>query len=525
MIRKNLIFGATLMASLMLMVTMTAAIEHQSYEPVSFERYNMIPAESLQLIKKDLSPVKEMATLAEPLGLGYHPAVSSDGTDMVFAFESTDYENVIFGAYSTSTNEFIEAGGWETNYPPEAPDVDSCGSGRYIGTFVPNYLDNTGIIYMAQFSDIYDPNTWLLYSADLSDNGLDNIVDIAVGGHTPEDETQLDYLFGGYSYICDYYDADEDEYYESTMSYLYSQPDGDGVIYGLPSYYATRGVIGCTSVSMDIDPVTSESYAVWSYDNSGNMDIFVQQVDYGTWQDSGQGFQVHPSVRTKTVRSAGNDNYVDVAALNDNAIIVSERDGAIAAYYTTNGGFTYQESIISDAGVKPRVTYLDDSIATCQFSKNDGLYYSITLNNGETWTTPEKISGTDDITTTTQVADICKLGTVYESLGDIYYEPIDFSIPILQINSVSGGLGITVEIGNVGSAEATDKEYNISVTGGQFNLINKQITGTISIPAGSTKTIETGIIFGLGDITIDVKIDTLRKTVTGKQLLIFSQLE
>ena len=30
---------------------------------------------------------------------------------------------------------------------------------------------------------------------------------------------------------------------------------------------------------------------------------------------------------------------------------------------------------------------------------------------------------------------------------------------------------------------------------------------------------------GLGDITIDVKIDTLRKTVTGKQLLIFSQLE
>lgn len=516
-------FGAIIVVTLMLMVSLSVAVEQQ---PLSYETTDNIvgklPVDKINIFESK-SNVEEASTLAEPLVMGIHPAVTSDGSEIFFAFESTDEENVLFAGYAPETNELISAGAWENIYPPESPDVDSCGSGRYIGTYVPNYLDNTGMINLVEIGDIYDVNTWLAYGVDFSDNGFENIFDIAVGGYTPEDQEEWEFNYGGSAYITDYYDAETGEFYEATISYLYTTPDGS-VVYGLPSYFANRGISGCTSVSMDIDQVTSESYEVWTFDNDGNMEIFVNQQNYGEWDDS-PGFEVHPSVRTKTIRSAGNDNYADVAALNDNAIVVSERDESVVAYYSTNGGFSYKESLISPTGFKPRVTYLDESIATCQFTKEDGVYYSITLNDGETWTSPELIPDTDGVSTAEQSADICKLGSVYETVGEIYYEQIDFEVPILEINSVSGGIGVSVEIGNVGNGDASEKEYEVTITGGQFDLIDKQITGTLSIPAGSTKSIDTGIIFGLGPINIDIKVGTLRQTVTGKQLLIFTQLE
>jgi len=521
--KNNMTFGAIIMVALMLMVSLTVAVEQQSLTENTEKMYGTITMEKINFIKTNPN-VEKLSTLAEPLGMGIHPAVSSDGTDMVFAFESTDEENVVFGGYSTATNEWIAAGGWENIYPPESPDVDSCGSGRYIGSYVPNYLDNTGVVNIVEISDIYDTGTWLAGYLDLSTYGFENIVDIAVGGYTPEDQEERLYNFGGYSFITDYYDSETGEFYESTISYTYPNPE-ESYVFGSGAYFGERGITGCTSVSMDIDPVTFESYAAYTYDNNGNMEIFVIQENFGEWEDLGGGFLVHPSIRTKTIRSAGNDNYVDVAALNDKAIIVSERDESVVAYYSTNGGFSYSESVVSPSGYKPRVTYLDDSIATCQFTKDDGVYYSITLNDGETWTTPEKIPDTDGASTTEQSADICKLGSVYETVGEIYYEQINFEVPILEINSVSGGIGVSVEIGNVGNGDASEKEYEVAITGGQFDLIDKQITGTLSIPAGSTKSIDTGIIFGLGPINIDIKVGTLRQTVTGKQLLIFTQLE
>ena len=516
-------FGAIIMVALMLMVSLTVAVEQQSlsYETTD-TMVEKIPVDKINII--DNKPhIKETSMLAEPLAMGIHPTVSSDGSEILFAFESTDEENVIFAGYSPETNELISAMAWENIYPPESPDVDSCGSGRYIGTYVPNYLDTTGMINLVEIGDIYDMDTWAAYGVDFSDNGFENIFDIAVGGYTPEDSEEWEFNYGGLAYITDYYDAETGEFYEATISYLYSTPDGS-VVYGLPSYFANRGIVGCTSVSMDIDQGTSESYEVWTFDNDGNMEIFVNQQNYGEWDDS-YGFDAHPSVRTKTIRSAGNDNYADVAALNDNAIVVSERDESVVAYYSTNGGFSYQESIISSTGFKPRVTYLDDSIATCQFAKDDGLYYSVTLDAGVSWTSPEKIPDTDGVSTMEQSADICKLGSVYETVGEIYYEQINFDVPILEINSISGGIGVSVEIGNVGTGDASDREYTLTITGGQFDMIDKEITGTLSVPSGSTKTIDSGIIFGLGPVTIDVKVGTLRQSVTGKQLLIFTQLD
>ena len=75
------------------------------------------------------------------------------------------------------------------------------------------------------------------------------------------------------------------------------------------------------------------------------------------------------------------------------------------------------------------------------------------------------------------------------------------------------------------TGDASDREYTLTITGGQFDMIDKEITGTLSVPSGSTKTIDSGIIFGLGPVTIDVKVGTLRQSVTGKQLLIFTQLD
>jgi hypothetical protein len=90
--------------------------------------------------------------------------------------------------------------------------------------------------------------------------------------------------------------------------------------------------------------------------------------------------------------------------------------------------------------------------------------------------------------------------------------------------TVSGGLGIHVKITNEGTADATDISCQVHVEGGILHRINKTTQETITVPVDETKTVDTGMILGLGSIQVTVMVDDQTKTITGTQLLILTLL-
>ena len=69
---------------------------------------------------------------------------------------------------------------------------------------------------------------------------------------------------------------------------------------------------------------------------------------------------------------------------------------------------------------------------------------------------------------------------------------------------VIGGLGVTVDISNVGDEDATDIDWSITVNGGILGFINKSINGNIPLIKPDETEKKTVIPFGLGPITITV---------------------
>jgi len=241
-------------------------------------------------------------------------------------------------------------------------------------------------------------------------------------------------------------------------------------------------------------------YAVYNYDNynnvPGDMNIYTFIMDFNTWGES-QGYPIHNDTSEVYLNASGNDNIVDISTLNDNVIIVSERDGA-----------------------QPRIVHTNDESAVCSYIKGGVLYTSVTEDGGATWTSPNENSEEGPVFSN----DICVFGAMYEAENIIYFAPIQASFPIIEIDSISGGIGVNTVIKNTGTGDATDISYTISATGGILGLINSENSGTISIPAGGETTINLPMIIGLGSITITVTAGLASSEVEGTQLLIFTQI-
>ena len=88
-------------------------------------------------------------------------------------------------------------------------------------------------------------------------------------------------------------------------------------------------------------------------------------------------------------------------------------------------------------------------------------------------------------------------------------EQTEFSVQI------KGGFGVKMVITNTGTSDATGVTWQIHVQGGILKLINKTKSGTIDIAAGTSKTVSTGLILGLGSIIINTQVADGEKTANG----------
>jgi hypothetical protein len=77
----------------------------------------------------------------------------------------------------------------------------------------------------------------------------------------------------------------------------------------------------------------------------------------------------------------------------------------------------------------------------------------------------------------------------------------------LAIGNITGPLGITADVRNIGETNATNINWSINVTGGLFKRVNTMVTGTMATLApGASFGIRMGLFFGFGKILIVISV-------------------
>ena len=76
----------------------------------------------------------------------------------------------------------------------------------------------------------------------------------------------------------------------------------------------------------------------------------------------------------------------------------------------------------------------------------------------------------------------------------------------LKITKVSGGLlSVKAQISNIGLTDFTSVSWNIDVTGGMLDMVDKHASGDIAtLGAGTSKTVRAFPVIGVGSIDIQV---------------------
>ena len=468
-------------------------------------------------IPTKITPSDTIHSLDIPAFDGITPAVSNSGSTMAGASYSWDQANVYY-YFSLDYGETWDGGlGWQLGESPELPSVDGCGDGRYIASFVPSPYSDDG---SATFKTIFDANDFentfdgMYWTWNDVGDGYINFIDVEVGGYTSSDPIENTWAYGAHAMIGD--DLGNQNSQTPLFSYQF-QEDGYAWIYTMGNFTDSE------SCGVDIDQGTNICYAIYNYNTynnvPGDMNLYMFIMDFNTWGEF-DGYPIHNDTSDVYLNTSGNDNIVDISALNDNVIIVSERDSAIIAYYSDDGLTNINEVQIDSSGEEPRIVHTSDDSAVCSYIKSGVLYTSVTEDGGATWTSSNENSEEGPVFS----GDICAFGALYEAEDIIYFAPVQASFPIIKIGSISGGIGVNAVIKNTGTGDATDISYTISATGGVLGLINSENSGAISIPAGGETTISLPMIIGLGSITITVTADLASSEVEGTQLLIFTQI-
>ena len=456
-------------------------------------------------------------TLGVNLFPGVTPAISNSASSEVIGFNSLDLENVYFSGSTDAGTTWTEGFGWSLAEPPELPDVDGCGDGRLIGTMVPNGLDADGSalykVYVSNPSiqEGYNCSSWTWNDVGA---GYTNFIDVACAGYTSPVPAENTWAYGCHSIVGDHGLAGE----QTPLFSYQSNEAGSAWIYRFTSEPGVYN--GATSTSVDIDQTTLYSYAIYDYDNNGTDDLFLFIMDFGSWNTSTDPPQ-HDNNWLTLISTPGDDNNLDISALNDNVIIVSERDGNIIAYHADDASndpvnITFSEVTITTDAQKPRISHYGDNKAVCEYIKGGVVYSTLTEDGGATWSTPEQVSEEASI----QNTDVCSMGSAYESDNTIYFSPMDFKQPILQIQSVSGGIGVSAVIKNAGTGAAENVDWSIVTDGTVF--VGGEKSGQIaSLAPGATVTIKSGLMLGFGSISATITVGSTTKTVSGKLLLFF----
>jgi hypothetical protein len=193
----------------------------------------------------------------------------------------------------------------------------------------------------------------------------------------------------------------------------------------------------------------------------------------------------------------------------------------IVCFHTTDGFATTQKTFIAnsaDEETDPSIVSYGDT-AQCTFIKNGNLYVTFSSDGGSTWNEPAQVNDADGtVVPGWHAVELTIGGNVIWTAdsndnADIYYDNVGSPAPVLGIQGISGGFGITATVTNTGGVDAEDVGWTIAFDGPVF--IGSEKTGTVTVPVGDEVEIKSGLVFGIGRAAITVTVGGSSATANG----------
>jgi hypothetical protein len=220
--------------------------------------------------------------------------------------------------------------------------------------------------------------------------------------------------------------------------------------------------------------------------------------------------------------------HADVVADSGNCYIVYEINGGIGCSYSNSNGASFSDIIITNDGNNPSISAVDQNILI-SYTRNGNLYTATSDDGGSSWLEGDYVNDeSGQAIEEPESADVAGMYAIWTDerfdYNSLFFDTTEIALPIIEIESIAGGVGVSAVITNVGTADATDVDCSITVTGGIMGLIDTEVSTVEDIPIGGEITIETGMIIGFGNVEITVTAGSASEVVTGRNLLIFTSI-
>ena len=446
-----------------------------------------------------------------------HPTITKGAGKFFAGYASkiSILEQYIYMVLSEDGTTWTPLGYWNLEGIQDYPSFDHWGGNTFYGTF---YSGEEAIQYLLDVPDINDPENIGLIYWDWSDNGWSDFKeDPVIACH----DSQNTWEYGMMSVVASTeYEGWE---VEEGPHMFFRSPDEEGT-----GYISWNINAGCAHSACSIDKTTDMMYAVYDIYNetTGSWDILVWKRSFddplnATGEGGTQLYVI--------IESSFNAQYPTIAADNDNVMIVCHSDentnSDLICYHSNDGGENWDTTYIANSPNDeqyPDIISIGGANAGCVFTLSNDLYYTSTENGGATWTNPIKLNdGGSNVVEEYRTACVGIGGAVWADTRngnpDIFFD-VTGTFPEISVKTISGGFGVSAEIENVGTADATNVQWSIDLEGGLV-IIGSHADGTIStLAAGATQTVKIGFVLGIGGVTITAAAGGASKIASGTVL-------
>ena len=276
-------------------------------------------------------------------------------------------------------------------------------------------------------------------------------------------------------------------------------------------------------VDIDIDQVTGWEYDLCELTNETTnkpeiqMDMLYLEPGNPTWYNDEENYG--PSHIFKEYENPS------LKASNGYVYLACEKNNDIYLHYSNDNGFSFSTTQLTtseEIETQPQVTAKGNSV-WITYIKNNNLYLITSKNAGLDWSTPTIIND-DQNTISNQQNNVDLDGEKIcwtTTNNTLIIDKLNIELPTLSIENISGGLSITATIYNSGTVEANNIPYRIRIDDG-IMFSDQEENGTITIPAGESKSIQTTkLFFGLGSQTVTVQVGLTIKSVPATLFLAY----
>lgn len=448
-----------------------------------------------------------------------NPSLTTNGNNiLVIAEESINLLNsdVIMSYSSNNGDSWSDIFAWTSEDEiEEKPVIDFCHNNEFqaYGTCLPDLISQNLFLY--HFPSMIDPDVsfkssdgWTVWSLTISNFNDFYAIDLA--GYPHGDDAPAPDFHGIITLIGN------SDYGETIENYYETEDMGIGAC-----YLDFDGELGDT-ISVDIDLSTKTYFEALELRNDEEIGIedgvffeycWVEPGNEDWWENDWPAF---------IFEGARNPNLI---AENGRCYIVCEVQNDIVCYYSFDNGENFDTSIVTTNGETPIISIVGDTLI-CSFIQNNNLYTSTSEDGGITWNEITKINEVDGtVRNGDSSVDLSDNNVVWtdDRNGDneIYFGKVgEISTPIIEIESIKGGLGVSTVIKNIGNADAEDVEWSISFDGGTF--FGGDNSGVIdNLAVGESITVKSKFLIGLGRSDITVNVNGFTDSKSGMILLFF----